>query len=154
MTDMPLDERRFHGVLHDVAASALAGAIRPCGLSAKHSFGAAEQHSDAHDLEVRVLKRAEAPNSALKELDAFGFRTASALEFWVPSENGAKVEAWALVTLYAEQLYGWVLTRYQDYESSTTGSDHVQGPMPVTLNDGDEHKAVLVSAESLVRFTP
>jgi len=133
MTDMPLDERRFHGVLHDVAQSPLAGAIRPRGLSAWHSYGEAQRDPDAHDFEVRVLGRTEVPPPALRELDASGFRTASALEFLVPPEEEARLKARALVRLYVEQLYGWVFTRYFDYDPSD--------------------KAVLVSADHFVRRT-
>jgi len=154
MTDMPLDERRFHGVLRDVAHSSLAGAIRPRGLSAWHSFGNAERDAEVRDLEVRVLRRTETPPSALHELDEFGFRTASALEFLVPGDEEARLEAWALVALYAEQLYGWVLTRHIDFESAAALSGSEEGLMHVPLNGGHGRKAVLVSADSLVRLTP
>jgi len=153
MTDMPLDERRFHGVLHDVAHSSLAGAIRPCGLSAWHSFGNAERASDAPDLEVRVLRRTEAPPSALHELDMYGFRTASALEFLVLPNEGAHLRAWALVALYAEQLYGWVLTQHIDFDRAAALSGSEDGLMHVPLNGERGRKAVLVSAENLVRVT-
>lgn len=154
MTDMPLDERRFHGVLRDVAVSSLAGAIRPRGLCAWHSFGNAERDTEVRDLEVRVLRRTEAPPSALHELDEIGFRTASALEFLVPPEEEARLEAWALVALYAEQLYGWVLTRHIDFDSAAALSGSEEGLLHVPLNGGHGRKAVLVSAESLVRLTP
>lgn len=154
MTDMPLDERRFYGVLHDVAHSSLAGAIRPRGLSAWHSFGNAERDSDVRDLEVRVLRRTEAPPSALHELDLYGFRTASALEFLVPANEEARLEAWALVALYAEQLYGWVLTRHIDYDHAAALGGSEDGLMRVPLNGGHGRKAVLISAESLAWLTP
>ncbi|MFK5956699.1 MAG: hypothetical protein QM477_09670 [Planctomycetota bacterium] len=153
MTDMPLDERRFHGVLRDVAHSSLAGGIRPRGMAAWHSFGNAECDSDVRDLEVRVLRATEAPPSALHELEIAGFRTASALEFLVPPEEEACLEAWALVALYAEQLYGWVLTRHLDFETAAAIIGSENGLMHVPLNGGHGRKAVLVSAESLVRLT-
>jgi len=153
MTDMPLDERRFHGVLHDVAASSQAGAIRPQGLSAWHSFGQAECDREAPDLEVRVFRRADAPPAALQELDAFGFRTISALEFWAPADERARLEAWAVVTLYAEQLYGWVLTRQLDFEDSGAFRGREDSLVQVTLEGRHTGKAVLVSADRLVQST-
>jgi hypothetical protein len=152
MTDMPLDEARFHGLLRDVAQSSLAGAIRPRGLKAWHSFGDATRDAEVRDLEVRVLRPTEPPPSALHELQNHGFRTAAALEFLVLPQPEAREEAWALVALYAEQVRGWILTRYLDFDEAANRNGDEEGLMHVPLNGGHGRKAVLLSASSLLRL--
>lgn len=154
LTDMPLDEPRFHGLLRDVAQSSLAGAIRPKGMVAWHSFGDAERDLEARDLEVRALRPTTAPPSALGELQKAGFRAATALEFLIPPSPDAEMEAWALIALYAEELKGWVLTRHVDFEEAAERAGSEEGLMHVPMNGGHGRKAVLLSADSLLRLAP
>lgn len=154
LTDMPLDEPRFHGLLRDVAQSSLAGGIRPRGLVAWHSFGNAERDLEARDLEVRALRPTAAPPAALGELQKSGFRAAAAVEFLIPPSPEAELEAWALVALYAAELKGWVLTRYVDFDEASARAGTEEGLMHVPMNGGHGRKAVLLSADSLTRLAP
>ncbi|MFQ5749528.1 MAG: hypothetical protein ACE5H3_08735, partial [Planctomycetota bacterium] len=68
LTDVPLDERTFRGVLLACSRSSLAGAISQSGLEAVHSFGDAERDAGARDLRVRCRPANTAPRAALTEL--------------------------------------------------------------------------------------
>ena len=153
LTDIPLDERRFHGVLRDVAQSRLAGAILPRGREAVHSFG--EAHHDAAERQVRVrLKRGgQAPPAALVELRKAGFLPATVLDFDAPGDLDTREDAWALTNCYAQELRGWVLTRYLDFEEAAARAGTEEGLLHVPIGRGD-HKAVLISAAALLALAP
>ena len=155
LTDLPLEEARFHGLLQDLAHSPLAGAISPRGMVARHSFGEASQDLGPRDLEVRVERATKAPPEALHELAAVGFRPVHALLFETDGSSEAREDAWALTHLYAEELRGWVLTRYLDYATAAARTGSEQGLLHVPLAGGARgDKAVLLASTTLDLLAP
>ena len=153
LTDIPLDERRFHGVLQDVAQSRLAGAILPRGLEAVHSFGDAAEDLAERQVRVRVKRGGQAPPAALVELGKAGFRPAAVLDFDSPGDADTREDAWALVNRYAAELKGWVLTRYLDFDEAAARAGSEDGLLHVPLGGG-ERKAVLISAAAMEALAP
>jgi hypothetical protein len=154
LTDMPLDERRFHGMLLDIADSCLAGAIAPCGLEARHSFGEADRDEDVRDIHVIVKPPGSAPAAARHELAKAGFRPRCCIEFLTYEDPDSREEAWALVNLYARELSGWVLTRYVDFDEARRRCGDDRGLLHVPLSCGSESKAVLVAATTMKVLAP
>jgi len=153
LTDVPLDERRFHGLLRDVAQSSLAGGVLPRGLEAVHSYGEADSDLSARDVLVRVRSGGAAPPAALTELRKAGFRPAAVLDFETSGDAATREDAWALVNLYAEELRGWVLTRYMDFDEAARRSGSDAGLLHVPIGGGS-HKAVLIAASTMKELAP
>jgi len=154
LTDLPLDERRFHGLLRDIAGGCLAGAISPRGLEARHSFGDAQRHEDVVDVHVLVKPAASAPAAALRELHTAGFRPQSALELLTFGDAEARENAWALVNLYAEELRGWVLTDHLSFELAAQLCGNDDGLLHVPSASHSDTKAVLISATTMKQLAP
>lgn len=153
LTDVPLDEHRFHGLLRDVSQSALAGAVLPRGLTATHSFGNAEADLHERNVKVRVQRAGTAPPAALTELRKAGFRPETVLDFDAPGDVNTREDAWALINLYAAELRGWVLTRYLDYDEAAARAGSEAGLMHVPIGGGN-HKAVLIAASTMEILAP
>jgi len=155
LTDLPLDESRFHGLLRDLARSPLAGAISPRGMLARHSFGEASHDLGPRDLEVRVERASKAPPEALHELAGVGFRPVHALSFETDGSPDAREDAWALTHLYAEELRGWILTRYLDFATAAARTGSEEGLLHVPLAGGAHgHRAVLLASNVLDLLAP
>ncbi len=153
LTDLPLDERRFRGVLMDVARSRLAGAVSPKGLEARHSFGDAREDFDVRDVLVRVRRGGTAHPAALVELRKAGFTPAHALEFLCDPQPATQSDAWALLRLYADELKGWVLTEYLQPEEVVARAGTEDGVLHAGM--GSKRKKVsLISASTLALVTP
>jgi hypothetical protein len=153
LTDVPLDEHRFHGLLRDVAQSALAGAVLPRGMVATHSFGDAAADLHERNVVVRVQRAGTAAPAALTELRKTGFRPETVLDFDAPGDPDTREDAWALINLYAAELRGWVLTRYMDFDEAVARAGSEDGLLHVPLGGGD-HKAVLISASTMEILAP
>lgn len=153
LSDVPLDERRFHGLLRDVAQSRLAGAVLPRGMMAVHSFGDAADDLYERQVKVRVQRAGTAPPAALTELRKAGFRPEVVLDFDAPGDPETREDAWALVNLYAEELRGWVLTRYVDYDEAAARAGSEEGLLHVPLGGGAK-KAVLIAASTMRELAP
>ena len=153
LTDVPLDEHRFHGLLRDVAHSTLAGAVLPRGMTAVHSFGNADRDDHERDVVVRVSRATTAPPAAQTELKKAGFRPETVLDFDSPGDRDTREDTWALVNLYARELRGWVLTRYLDFDEAAERMGSEEGLLHVPLGGGD-HKAVLISASAMEVLAP
>lgn len=153
LTDLPLDERRFHGLLRDVARSRLAGATAPKGLEARHSYGDAREDFDVRDVLVRVRRGGTAHPAALAELRKTGFTPAHALEFLCEPNPSTKADAWALLRLYADELKGWVLTEYLQPEEVVARAGTEEGILHAPM--GSRRKKVsLISASTLSLLAP
>lgn len=152
LTDLPLDEHRFRGVLMDVARSRLAGAVAPKGMEARHSYGDAREDLYVRDILVRVRRGGTAHPAALTELRKAGFVPAHALEFLCDPHPSTQADAWALLSLYTAELKGWVLTEYLQPEEVTERAGTKEGVMHAGL--GSKHKKVsLISAATLSLLT-
>jgi len=147
LTDVPLDERTFHGVLLACSRSSLAGAISQFGLEAVHSFGDAERDADARDLRVRCRPANTAPKAALIELRKHGFQPVTALEFEAPADAESHEDAWTLVGLYVEELRGWVVTRHLDFEEARERLGTDEGLLHAPL--GGRRRGVLLSTRAM-----
>ena len=148
LTDLPLDEHRFRGVLMDVARSKLAGATWPHGMEARHSYGDAREDLDVRDVLVRVRRGGTAHPAALAELRKAGFVPASALEFLCDPHPATQSDAWALLHLYAEELKGWVLTEYLQPEEIAARAGTEEGILHAGM--GSKRKKIsLISASTL-----
>lgn len=154
LTDVGLDERRFHGLLLDLARSSLAGAILQHGLEAVHSYGEAERDQDARDVRVRCRPANTAPRTALAELRKQGFTPATVLEFSAGHDRESREDAWALLGLYAEELRGWVVTRYLDYDEAEARLGGHEGLLHAPLGGRRRHRGVLISSAALRLLTP
>lgn len=153
LTDLPLDERRFRGVLLDVARSRLAGATAPKGMEARHSFGDAREDFDVRDVLVRVRRGSTAHPAALTELRKTGFVPAHALEFLCNPHPSTKADAWALLRLYVDELKGWVLTEYLQPEEIAERAGTADGVLHAGLGSRKK-KVSLISAGTLSLLTP
>ncbi len=154
LTDVPLDERRFRGLLLDLAGSSLAGAILQDGLEAVHSFGEAERDRDVRDVRVRCRPANTAPRAALAELRKQGFAPATALEISTAHDRESREDAWALLGLYAEELRGWVVTRYLDFDEAEARLGSREGLLHAPVGGSRRHRGVLISASALRLLTP
>lgn len=153
LTDLPLDEHRFRGLLMDLSRSALAGAVAPKGLDARHSYGNAVEDADVRDVLVRVRRGGTAHPAALTELRKLGFVPAHAIEFLCNPEPSTRSDAWALLGLYAKELKGWVLTEYVQPEEAIERAGTEEGVLHAPL--GSRRKKVsLISATTLALLTP
>jgi hypothetical protein len=147
LSDLPLDPSRFRGLLLDISRSSLAGAISPQGLTAIHSFGDAEYDRDVRDIRIRARAANTAPRAALVELKNQGFVPASAVQVETWGDQASRIDAWMLTSLYAEQLQGWILTNYLDFDQAADRLGDEVGLAHVSL--GGKHRSVLISASSL-----
>jgi hypothetical protein len=155
LTDLPLDEARFHGLLRDLARSSVAGGISPRGLSARHSYGDAAEDLQERDILVRVERATKAPPEALHELKRIGFDPVQALLFTTEGDADSREDAWALLHLYAEELRGWILTRYLDDETAIARTGSEEGILRVPLaGAGRQNRAVLLAASTLDLLAP
>ncbi|HJM39068.1 MAG TPA: hypothetical protein QGG59_03015 [Planctomycetota bacterium] len=147
LTDLPLDEQRLRGVLLNISHTSLAGSIQQYGLDATHSFGNAAKDFDVRDVTVRCRPANTSHKSALVELRKHGFQPATALEFETAGDSESDLDAWSLVRVYAEELKGWVVTAFLDFEEarSRTGSDEGLLQAPV----GGKKRGVLIASNAL-----
>jgi hypothetical protein len=151
LSDLPLDPSRFRGLLLDVSQSSLAGAISPQGMTAVHSFGDAEYDRQVRDIRIRAGAANTAPRAALVELEKHGFRAASAVQVETWGDQASRVDAWMLTSLYAEQLQGWILTSYLDFDQAADRLGDDAGLAHVSL--GGKHRSVLIAASTLRTLT-
>lgn len=147
LTDLPLDDRNFHGLLMDISHSSLAGAISPYGLEAIHSYGDADFDMSVRDIRVRVRKANTAPRSALVELSKHGFRPVTAVTFETQGDVDSREDAWALCSLYASELQGWILTNYLSFDQAVARLGDEDGLLHVPI--GGKFRSVLVSFSAL-----
>jgi hypothetical protein len=155
-TDLPLDARRFLGVLRDLARNGAAGSITPSGLEARHCFGNPPVEQDINVIHVRVKPADSAPASALRVLHSSGFRAQHAVEFYADPYGGrdARENAWALTHAYAAELCGWVLTCYLNFAQATARCNRENGLLTLPSDDSDQADAVLISATTMKLLTP
>ncbi|MDP7061397.1 MAG: hypothetical protein QF489_00500 [Planctomycetota bacterium] len=171
ITDMPLDERYFHGLLRDIAATSTVAAIKPAGKLAEHFLsrdghgserasepaGGARQRADCLVELVSVL---ELPVKVVRQLHEQGFRAECLLEFWLNETQAAVIDqedpwlspAWPLLDRYAQELRGWVLTSALGFEETVARCGDEKGLMRTSL-DGDD-PAVLISANTMNKLIP
>ena len=148
LTDLPLpDEAAFRGVLLDCSRTALAGSILQDGMSASHAYGEAETDRELREVRVVCRKASTAHRAALVELEKIGFRPATALEFHTAGDHESNEDAWALCEVYAEELKGWVVTAYIDYETAAERAGSEEGLIHAPV--GGRHKGVLIAASTL-----
>lgn len=147
LTDLPLDERSFHGLLLDCSRTALAGSILRHGLEATHSFGDADLDRDVRDVKVLCRKANTVHRAALVELRKHGFEPASALEFHTAGDHESNEDAWALCRVYAEELKGWLVTSYLDFDTAAARTGSADGLLHAPV--GGRHKGVLIAASAL-----
>lgn len=147
LTDLPLDERTFHGLLLDISHSTLAGAISPYEMEAIHSFGDADFDDSARDIRVRVREANTTHRSALVELSKHGFRPVTALQFETAGDADSREDAWALCSLYAAEVQGWVLTHYISFDQAARRLGDEEGLLHVPI--GGKHRSVLISFSAL-----
>ncbi|HBF23331.1 MAG TPA: hypothetical protein DDW23_05880 [Planctomycetes bacterium] len=150
VTDIPLDESRFRGVLLDVSRSSLAGAVSHFELSAYHAFGNAEIDMHIRDVEVTSRPANTAPKAALTELEKIGFLPVTALEFRTDGTAESQEDAWALLGLYGIQLRGWAITAYLDFDEAAFRADTTEGLIKAPI--GGKAKGVLISESTLRRL--
>lgn len=148
LTDLPLDESRFRGLLLDLSHSSLAGAISPEGMTAIHAYGDADFDDSVRDVRVRVRPANTAPRAAIVELAKHSFRpvTAVSIETW--GDAPSREDAWMLCSLYAAELQGWVLTSYLDFDTAVAyqgGDEHGLLHVPI----GGKRRSVLMAASTM-----
>ena len=148
---MPLDEQRLRSTLINLSRTSLAGAIVQDGMTAVHSFGDADSDARVRDVKMRCRPANTAPRAALVELEKLGFRPESTLEFQSPGDYESREDAWTLVGLYGEELLGWVITSYVDFDEAVRriGSDEGLIHAPV----GGKHRGVIIAASALRLLT-
>jgi len=147
LIDIPLQEQSFRGVLMDISQSSLAGAIAQHELVATHSFGNADIDTDVRDIRVLANPANTAPPEAKRELGKIGFRIQTVLRFETFGDRNSREDAWALAELYADQLKGWMLTSYMDFETAAErlgGNDGL-----VHLPAAGKRKMVLIASNKL-----
>lgn len=147
LSDLPLDEARFRGLLLDLSRSALAGAILPEGMTAIHTYGNADVDLDARDVRVRARPANTAPRSALVELAKHSFRPVSAVIIETWGDDASREDAWMLCSLYAAELQGWVLTTYLDYDTAADYQGSEEGLLHVPI--GGKQRSVLMAASTM-----
>lgn len=156
LTDLPLDARRFHGVLRDLARNGAAGSITPHHLEARHCFGNPPEEQDINNILVSVKPAASAPAAALRVLQHSGFRAQHAVDFYADQKGGrdARENAWALTHCYAAELCGWVLTCYLDFAQAAASCNSENGLLSIPSDYTDQANAVLISATTMKLLTP
>jgi len=147
LTDLPLDESRFRGLLMDVAQSVVAGNIQQDGYWASHLFGNAEWDAKEREIKVQCRKANTAHPAALGELQKQGFRPESALEFTCSTDREAQLDAWSLLGAYAEVVQGWAVTSYMDFDEAAGHLGHEEGLLHAPV--GGRKKGVLIAANQL-----
>lgn len=153
ITDVPVDERMFRAVLLATSRSALGGGIVQNGLIARHSFGDAETDAVVRDVKVQVRLANTVPRAALIELEKRGFCAITALEFHCQGDRDSQEDAWALLGLYAEELRGWILTSYLDFDEAARRAGGAEGLLRAPVGS-HKHPGVLISATTLRLLTP
>lgn len=151
LTDVPLDAQSLRGVLMNLSRTSLAGAMLQHELQVVHSFGDAELDRAARDVKVRCRGANTAPRAALVELEKHGFQPVTAIEFQTAGDPESREDAWMLVGLYSEELRGWAVTSYLDFEEAVrrTGSETGLLHAPV----GGRHRGVLIANQTLRQLT-
>ncbi len=147
LIDIPLQEQSFRGVLMDISQSSLAGAIAQCELAATHSFGNADIDTDVRDIQVLANTANTAPPEAKRELKKIGFRIQAVIRFETAGDQDSREDAWALAELYADQLKGWVLTSYMDFETAAERLGDSNGLMHLPATG--KRKVVLIASNKL-----
>lgn len=148
LTDLPLpDPAAFRGVLLDCSHTVLAGSILQDGMTALHAYGDAQIDRDAREVRVACRPANTAHRAALVELAKIGFRPASALEFHTAGDHESNEDAWALCEVYAEQLKGWLVTAYVDFDTAAARIGSQEGLIRAPV--GGRHKGVLIAANVL-----
>ncbi|MBT4029790.1 MAG: hypothetical protein HN844_03815 [Planctomycetes bacterium] len=147
MTDIPISEPAFHGLLRAIAESSLAGAISPHGFEARHSFGEAALDLSVRDIVVRCRPANTVTRAALHELKKVGFRGQTAFVFESDGSPPSNEDAWQLVFLYAAEMSGWVATNYLDFEEATLLAGTSEGLIHAPI--GGRHHGVLIAASTL-----
>ncbi|TAH37024.1 MAG: hypothetical protein EYC70_08560 [Planctomycetota bacterium] len=153
LTDVPVDERGFRSVLLATARTALGGGIVQGGLSATHSYGDADTDQRVRDIRVFVRPANTAPRAALTELEKHGFKPVTALEFHCDHDRDSQEDAWALLGLYADELRGWVMTHYLDYDEAAARCGGGEGLLRAPIGS-HKHPGVLIAASTLKLLTP
>jgi hypothetical protein len=154
LTDLPLDERRFHGLLHDLASMGAVGTITPSGLRAGHSFGEGQRENCRESIEVSVLAKSCIGAQILEQLHSVGFRPMHALEF--RAQEGAAIQAqwWPLLCAYVDELQGWVFTTELDFEETLARAATQAGIYSIPIAGDGQRKAVLISATTMKQLAP
>ena len=134
-------------MLMDISNSRLAGAISPYGLEAIHSYGDAEYDASARDIKVRARMANTAPRAALVELAKHGFRPVTAVTFETHGDPDSREDAWALCSLYAQELQGWILTSYLSFDQAVARLGDASGLLHVPI--GGKFRSVLISFSTL-----
>lgn len=154
-TDLPLDERRFHGLLHDLASSDAVGTISPRGLLAEHDFGEEGQRPNCSEsIQVIVQQKGCVAASVLEQLQRAGFRPAHALEFRAQDDSNAQISLWPLLRAYVGELQGWVLTTTLDFEETKAHLGTQADLFPIAATGDGACKAVLISATTMKQLAP
>ncbi|RMH03687.1 MAG: hypothetical protein D6702_05205 [Planctomycetota bacterium] len=148
LTDLPLpDENALRGLLLDCSRTALAGSILQRGMTAVHSFGEADRDPEPREVRVICRKANTAHRAALVELAKQGFRPAAALEFHTDGHPETDQDAWSLCEVYAEEVRGWLVTSYLDFETAAERLGSEDGLLHAPV--GGRRKGVLISARAL-----
>lgn len=148
LTDLPLpDDQAFRGLLMTCSQTALSGSILQDGMTAHHAYGDAAIDRDAREVRVVCRKANTAHRAALVELEKIGFRPATALEFHTAGDHESNEDAWALCEVYAEELKGWLVTAYVDFETAAERAGSEEGLIHAPV--GGRHKGVLIAANVL-----
>ncbi len=151
LVDVPLDASNFHGLLLDLSATALSGAIQQQELKAFHTFGEASEDPNPREIRVCCLPANTAPRAALRELKKQGFSPATALEFSAPTDLESQEDAWTLLGVYARELRGWAITNKLDFDEASERLGSEDGILHAPL--GGKKKGVLISSNALRLLT-
>ncbi|MCP4771176.1 MAG: hypothetical protein GY879_07185 [Planctomycetes bacterium] len=153
IVDLPLDERRFHGLLRDVAAVASVAATEPSSLVSKHYFQPPLSGDRNADCLVSVGAPSSLPKEVLDKLKGCGFRPQSTLRFELARPETDRQDFWDLLRHYANELRGWILTADIDFNQAVSHYGSEEGLMQ-TSQPNDDNPAVLISASTMKRLAP
>lgn len=153
-TDLPLDERRFHGLLHDLASNGDVGTIAPDGLYAVHSFGEGQNPHPGESMQVTVQSKDSIAAPVVRQLRQAGFRPAHALEFRAPAGSQAQQHIWPLLHAYVGELQGWVLTTRLNFEETASAINPPVDLFAIAAAGNGQSNAVLISATTMKQLAP
>ena len=148
IVDLPLDERRFHGLLRDVAAVASVAATEPSDLASKHYFRPPLAGGRDADCLVSVDTPSNLPKDVLDKLKNCGFRPQSTLRFGLARPEIDREGFWGLLSHYVNELRGWILTTAIDFDQAVSRCGSEEGLMQVS-QPNDDNPAVLISATTM-----